>query len=208
MAVVGLTGVRLLDHPVKLPRGQASPVLLNIVTTHEWAEIPSHRIVQRRLRSPVDPSQWGWGKEGGVHDHADMRRSIDSHRALPGFVVEERPNVRYVPGPKRRGFTWAVSRTARRRRPPCHQRTVTARSGTQPAHGSRKCGSISPPSTRPRSPKSCTGLLQLGEQTRPPPGGSGGSDDPAGSGPRCSASVSIANCGSGAPHLPTVFRSS
>jgi Meiotically up-regulated gene 113 len=32
------------------------------------------------VRSPVDPSSWGWVKEGGVHDHADMRRSIDSLR--------------------------------------------------------------------------------------------------------------------------------
>jgi len=31
---------------------------------------------------------------GGVHDHADVRRSIDILRALPGFVVEERPDVR------------------------------------------------------------------------------------------------------------------
>ncbi len=56
------------------------------------------------VRSPVDPSSWV--KEGGAQDHADSRRSIDSLRAMPGFVVEELPDVRCVPGPKRRGLTW------------------------------------------------------------------------------------------------------
>jgi hypothetical protein len=49
------------------------------------------------VRSPVDPNGWGWVKEGGVHEHADMRRSIDTLRAMPGFVVEELPDVGTCP---------------------------------------------------------------------------------------------------------------
>jgi hypothetical protein len=72
--------------------------------TNELGDV--YQVDMDGVRSPVDPSGWGWMKEGGVHDHADLRRSIDSLRAMPGFVVEELPAVRYVPGPKRRGVTW------------------------------------------------------------------------------------------------------
>jgi hypothetical protein len=72
--------------------------------TNELGDV--YQVDEDGTRSPVDPTQWGWVKEGGVHDHADMRRSIDSLRALPGFVVEERPDVRYDPGPKQWGSSW------------------------------------------------------------------------------------------------------
>ncbi|MFT3851958.1 MAG: GIY-YIG nuclease family protein [Ilumatobacteraceae bacterium] len=58
------------------------------------------------LRAPVDPAVWGWAREGGAHDHADIRRSIDTLRALPGFIVDEQPDQRLVPGPRHRYATW------------------------------------------------------------------------------------------------------
>jgi hypothetical protein len=78
--------------------------MTRIYITNDLGDI--FQVDEDGVKSPVDPSQWGWVKEGGAHDHADMRRSIDTLRALPGFVIEERPDVRYLPGPKRRGLAW------------------------------------------------------------------------------------------------------
>jgi hypothetical protein len=65
-----------------------------------------HEVEEDGVRRPVDPSDWGWLKPGGKLDRAEMRRSIDALRALPGMTVEEEAAERFVPGTKKRGARW------------------------------------------------------------------------------------------------------
>jgi hypothetical protein len=54
--------------------------------TNELGDI--HQVDEDGVVKPVDPSVWGWVNPGGKLDHAEMRRSIDALRALPGFQVD------------------------------------------------------------------------------------------------------------------------
>jgi hypothetical protein len=72
--------------------------------TNELGDI--HQVDEGGAVTPVDPSDWGWVTPGGRKDHAEMRRSIDALRALPGFDVEEQTCDRFEPGPRTRKSTW------------------------------------------------------------------------------------------------------
>lgn len=57
-------------------------------------------------RRAVDPSAWGWLKSGGRNDPAELRRSVESLRNLPGFEVEKLDGHSFVPGTRTPRSAW------------------------------------------------------------------------------------------------------
>lgn len=51
----------------------------------------------------VDPSTWGWLKDGGANDPGELRRSVGSLTWMPGFSVTEQPTDTFIPGPSSTG---------------------------------------------------------------------------------------------------------
>jgi hypothetical protein len=106
--------VRVSGHML-LPTGK-EPFYL----TNELGDID--RVDEGGVIKPFNPSVWQWQTQGGRHDLAEFRRSIESLDGLPGFEVEKSVGERYVPGPRTRQVVWGKFKDGAA--PPAAQRSL------------------------------------------------------------------------------------